>query len=227
MMPVQPPECSETRAALRWDGGLALRTVPGRGRSAEREAATDAARAALVDAGSRDPGDVERAADGRPLWPQGWTGSITHADGTALAVACRTAARAAVGVDLEVNGALASEDAWPVLSASEREILRSGVDPTWLWSAKEAAFKAWSHGTGGLLGPVDPTEIVVELRTGGDVDITPVGSLGRRVGGLSLEGRWGRVAHFVVVLCSLPARYGVQGIDEAACHHRGTPEHPG
>jgi len=69
-----------------------------------------------------------------------------------------------MGIDLEQAGALPAEDAALVLSAGERARLDSHPDPdalaTVLWSAKEAAFKAWSTALGGL-ADVDPVEIVV------------------------------------------------------------------
>lgn len=70
----------------------------------------------------------------------------------------------AMGIDLEQARTLPAEDAALVLSAAERLRLDSHPDPdalaTVLWSAKEAAFKAWSTALGGL-PDVDPVEIMV------------------------------------------------------------------
>jgi len=139
---------------------------------------------------------VGRAADGRPLWPPGTTGSISHAGRVAIAVA--GPAGRAIGVDLEIAGALPAVDAAEVLDDAEAAGI--GLDPwpdrlaTRVWSAKEAAFKAWSTALGGL-NDVDPRQIHVELVP--DVRVTATGSLAdrtRSVGpliGTSLErGSW-------------------------------------
>ncbi|MGW1677386.1 4'-phosphopantetheinyl transferase superfamily protein [Saccharopolyspora sp. NPDC002376] len=107
-----------------------------------------AASAALAAAGSADR-TVPRAPGGRPRFPPGFPGSISHTDQVAVAVVVPGAA--AVGVDVE------SADIGPrvtafVLRARERRTLLSPVGeytPRELFAAKEAAFKAIS-GTGAV-----------------------------------------------------------------------------
>ncbi|WP_251095858.1 4'-phosphopantetheinyl transferase superfamily protein [Streptomyces sp. Caat 7-52] len=100
-----------------------------------------AAAAALAAAGSADR-TVPRDPDGRPRFPPGFAGSISHTDRLAVAVVIPGAA--AVGVDIE-SAAIGPRMARFVLSRRERYTL---LPPVWertpreLFSAKEAAFKA-------------------------------------------------------------------------------------
>jgi 4'-phosphopantetheinyl transferase EntD len=142
-------------------------------------------------------------------------------------VACDVRSIGAVGVDLELLGALDLDDARVVLDRTElSEVTSSNLDPTILWSAKESAFKAWSHATGGDLDAVDPTDMHVSLTRGGGLDVTAHGPLATRVAPTRIAGRWIRAERFVVTICSLGARNGVHGGAGVACHHRGYPRHP-
>lgn len=89
----------------------------------------------------------------RPVWPAGISGSISHADGIAVAAAVQSEPPFAIGIDVERLspaldvGALADLIAAP----SELEILSSQRDGwsrqlqlTLLFSAKEAIYKAYS-----------------------------------------------------------------------------------
>lgn len=105
-------------------------------------------REALADLG--EPGGVlPRAEDGRPMWPEGVTGSIAHTRSHCVAVAARQAEVRAVGVDLEISETLEQplwrrictprEHAW-VLEHTSSERLR-GILVTLLFSSKEAVYK--------------------------------------------------------------------------------------
>jgi 4'-phosphopantetheinyl transferase EntD len=137
--------------------------VAGDGRASEHVAGRTAARRAFRRAGSPSLEVVGTEPDGRPTWPEGWTGSISHGAGVAVAAVSRTCRP--VGIDVERSGALALEEADLVLTASEVKLAAGASDPaaitTMLWSAKEAAFKAWSTAAGGLEG-VDPVDILIE-----------------------------------------------------------------
>ncbi len=157
---------------------LGVVAVSGPGREAARRAGRAAATIALRSLGSPTT-DVDRAADGRPLWPPGTIGSISHAGRIAMAVVASSGRP--VGVDVEVSGALSPADAQAVLDQSERLFVAGDHAPdrvcTRLWSAKEAAFKAWSTALGGLDG-VDPIDIHVEL--GAMLRVLATGDLARR-----------------------------------------------
>lgn len=115
--------------------------------------------------------------------------------GVAVAALAHQPPVVAMGIDLEQVRALPAGDAALVLSAAEQPRLGSHPDPdalaTVLWSAKEAAFKAWSTALGGL-PDVDPVEIMVvpddevsvAFATTGVVSsfvAHPTGALARRV----------------------------------------------
>lgn len=88
--------------------------------------------------------------DGVPVWPAGFTGSITHtADWCASALA-HTHDAAAIGIDIERLGRLSPALASRVMTSRERRAMldaATGQDAdiaaTVLFSAKEAAFKCW------------------------------------------------------------------------------------
>jgi 4'-phosphopantetheinyl transferase EntD len=104
------------------------------------------AHAALAKLGVPDA-PLGRAASGAPLWPEGIVGSITHTQGFAAALAGRTAAFTALGLDAERTGAMDEALAPRLFTAAEMAWL-SGQDgacrrhaATLLFSAKEAYYK--------------------------------------------------------------------------------------
>jgi 4'-phosphopantetheinyl transferase EntD len=105
-----------------------------------------AAAAALASAGSADR-TVLRHPDGRPCFPEGYAGSISHTDHLAVAVVVPGAR--AVGTDIE-DAAVGPRVARFVLSERERRLLlppAGAFTARDLFAAKEAAFKAM-NGTG-------------------------------------------------------------------------------
>ncbi|NQX87801.1 MAG: 4'-phosphopantetheinyl transferase superfamily protein [Halioglobus sp.] len=59
------------------------------------------AREALLAAGAGQPIQIASAGDRSPIWPHGWTGSITHCAGRALAAVARADRGRRLGVDVE------------------------------------------------------------------------------------------------------------------------------
>ncbi|MEV0125739.1 4'-phosphopantetheinyl transferase superfamily protein [Streptomyces sp. NPDC050703] len=127
-----------------------------------------AAAAALAAAGSAERA-VPRARDGRPLFPPGFTGSISHTGRLAAAVVVPGAE--AVGVDIE-SAVIPPRVAAFVLRERERRRLLAPAGPYTardLFAAKEAAFKAmncigtlgeflfWQIGLGGTGGELTAT----------------------------------------------------------------------
>ena len=112
------------------------------------------ARAALAQAGLFQAGGVmiARDEDGKPVWPEGFVGSITHTQGYAAALAARAADFAAVGVDAERVGGVTPELMPRLFDAAERDWLESldavrrPAMAAVLFSAKEACFKASAAG---------------------------------------------------------------------------------
>lgn len=124
---------------------------------------------------------VGRASSGRPVWPCGYAGSITHSPFEASAAVGETSEIRAVGIDSEsLDRAEAAEDIveW-CLSASERErhpqARTSASYAISLFSIKEAAFKCFcADGTepGSLrniaietLDPASGEFVVLDLRS--------------------------------------------------------------
>ncbi|MFM9994461.1 MAG: 4'-phosphopantetheinyl transferase [Phycisphaerales bacterium] len=85
--------------------------------------------------------------DRAPIWPEGITGSISHAQGLCVAAVARRADVAALGIDTEPAEPL-DEELWPTIAApDELDRLRSlspderGLHARLLFSAKEAVYK--------------------------------------------------------------------------------------
>lgn len=123
-------------------------------RRAEFAAGRAAARRALATLGLA-PAAIPMAADRSPVWPPGVAGSITHADGIALAVVARTSAHAALGLDAEPDEALPEDAAGEILLPEERDRCAAAPDPgraaRLVFAAKEAAYKAQHPLSGRLL----------------------------------------------------------------------------
>jgi 4'-phosphopantetheinyl transferase EntD len=165
---VTPLGAAVAQLAARAGVTAALAPVDGPGRLAQRAAGAHAAATALTAAGCAGGTVRGHADDGRPLWPEPFTGSIAHTDDDAIAAICRQGPSCtALGVDIELSGALGAADAQLVLDRREREVVGHGNRADWtatlIWSAKESAFKAWSTATAGGLDTVDPADIHVEL----------------------------------------------------------------
>ncbi|HJD83553.1 4'-phosphopantetheinyl transferase superfamily protein [Kitasatospora aureofaciens] len=115
--------------------------APPHGPAEQFTAGRRAAAAALAAAGSAER-TVPRARDGRPLFPHGFAGSISHTGRLAVAVVVPGAE--AVGVDIE-PAAMTPRMAAFVLREQERRLLLPPRGPHTardLFAAKEAAFKA-------------------------------------------------------------------------------------
>src|SRR5687768_10042260 len=106
---------------------IGLTAVAGAGRAADHAAGRAAVHLAFVRAGAT-VGDVGREDDGRPRWPEGWTGSIAHGDGLAVAAVAPLRTHRAAGIDVERAGALPPEDAAMVLGEGERRWIAAEPD---------------------------------------------------------------------------------------------------
>ncbi|MGY6501039.1 MAG: 4'-phosphopantetheinyl transferase superfamily protein [Acidimicrobiales bacterium] len=120
----------------------------------------------------------------------------------------------ALGIDIEVDGSLPLEDSLYVSSVDERRtavhVLGAGVGPAVMWSAKESAFKCWSHALDGDLGPVEPLDIEITLSDAAARRESGVfharcgtGPRTRHPSPLQIEGRWCRESGLVVTVCSV------------------------
>ena len=105
---------------------------------------------ALRAAGCADASPLAIASDRRPLWPAGYTGSISHSDGLAIA-AVSASPDIAVGLDVQgrLNAGQAEALAARIATADERRRLGAWPDPqlaiSVLWALKESVYKALSR----------------------------------------------------------------------------------
>ena len=110
-------------------------------RQAEFAAGRIAARRCLAALG-HPPVALPAGKDRAAIWPPGIFGSISHAGGIAVAVACKAGP---VGVDIEADAGL-EPDLWPVIcTAEELAALPESDRGRWVrhvFSAKEAVFKS-------------------------------------------------------------------------------------
>jgi enterobactin synthetase component D len=147
-----------------------LRSVPTR--QLEFIAGRISARTALRQAGLAEPPTVGMADDRAPIWPAGFVGSITHAAGSAWAVAAPMTLLRAVGVDLEGElTAQAMRDLAPQVMASGEAL---PVAPHWpatrlfslVFSAKESAYKCLAGFGAAELGFRDLRLAAVDFASG-------------------------------------------------------------
>lgn len=96
--------------------------------------------------------EIGRHAEGFPLWPEGWVGSLSHSAGWCAAGLARETVVRGVGVDVE-NPARMKPEMWAhIMTENERRELERrspggdanerGIAATAVFSAKEALFKA-------------------------------------------------------------------------------------
>ena len=113
-------------------------------------------RLALARLGVAATTPIERGEDRAPIWPRGFTGSITHTDTWCAAAVARLGELRSLGIDLESATPL-KEALWRrVCTPEEREWLRELPDPgrmgKVLFSAKEAVYKCQYPLTSQFLG---------------------------------------------------------------------------
>jgi enterobactin synthetase component D len=92
--------------------------------------------------------DIPMGADRCPIWPPGFVGSITHADGTVFAAVARAAQAQSLGLDAEkIMSRETALELAPILATSDEydRLLKSPWDhqllTTSIFSAKETIFK--------------------------------------------------------------------------------------
>lgn len=179
-----------------------------RGRACAREAlrragygAKGAARATGEAPVTEDPGFVEIPV-GRsrePVWPTGFTGSITHCDGLVAAVAARAGVVRGIGLDAEVDRPLPDGVPAQVITPGEG----AGAQDILRFSAKESIHKAVFPLTGVWL---DFLDVVVELSDGRFRARPAAGAAATTDELEGLTGRYARMGGLVVTVGWMPFR---------------------
>lgn len=112
--------------------------------------------------------EIPKHADGFPLWPAGWVGSLSHSSGWCAAAVAQTSGARGIGVDVE-NPTRMKPPMWThILTANERRGMEwfgaeeAAVRATAVFGAKEALFKTLSP-----LGRAVPGFLQVEIEWGG------------------------------------------------------------
>ena len=153
---------------------------------------------ALRELGVESAGAILRGERGMPLWPEGFTGSLTHTDGLRAAVAASTRHVHSMGLDAEPAEPLPDGVLRSIASDSEISMVqRLQADGyTWadrlLFCAKEATYKCWYPMTRRWL---DFDEAEIELRTDGSFTSR---LLARPAPVPLFEGRWVERCGYVV-----------------------------
>ena len=182
------------------------------GRSRKRHSEYLAGR--LCAAGALETGQLPaRDADsGRPVWPYGWCGSITHSHGQAAAVAAAQSDWKGLGLDmerlLETQRALRLHSA--ILTKDEQNWLNTGSDDsaprllTLIFSAKESLYKAINPLTGVYFGFQDAQ--VTEYRQDGQLTLQLLRDLSDEYrSGMEFSCLWTPFGHGMLTLVYLAA----------------------
>lgn len=145
---------AESTSAARMSPGRLQEFTAGRGH----------AKSALEQLGLHSP-EVAVRPDRAPLWPRGYVGSISHSGDLVLAVAARSTALRAIGVDLEPAVPLDSELLQRVCRPEELARLAMSGEPSLraklIFSAKESVYKCIAPHTRSFL-EFDEVEILFE-----------------------------------------------------------------
>lgn len=154
---------------------------------------------------------VGRARDRRPIWPQGFVGSISHTRDFAIAAVTSTQAASSLGIDAErtISPLLRLEIEARILSASEVLLAPSELSAeeflTLVFAAKEATYKT--------LNPLD--NVFRDFRDLELKELHPTGlfKVFDRKSTQSLYGKWKKFADLFVCEVSLAPKATLQIAD--------------
>src|SRR5207248_2715445 len=148
-----------------------------------------------------------RGSDRRPLWPDGFVGSISHSDLFCAAVAGRTDRYAGIGIDIDIDEAVSAPIRQMICRADEDDgfvhVEGRSIDATKLiFVVKEALFKAYYPASRNFLDFHD-VRIVISAHAGvfeaEIVRLTGPSLSGRRHYG----GRFSRIGNHLVAAVAI------------------------
>ncbi|WP_293768294.1 4'-phosphopantetheinyl transferase [uncultured Corynebacterium sp.] len=160
---------------------------------------------ALCELGVQDAPPILRGERGMPLWPDGYSGSITHTSGFRAAVVAPSDDVRSMGLDAEPSEPLPPGVLDAIARPSERpqleELRAAGIfyADRLLFCAKEATYKAWFPMTERFL---DFDEAEIDLRLDGTLTSY---ILARPTPVPCIHGKWMARDGFVVVSAVVPA----------------------
>ena len=151
---------------------------------------------------------IGRRPDGIAAWPRGIVGSITHSHGYAVAAAASDVHFRALGIDAEPHIAAADDVIARIAAPAERQHLSAMSlacpDVRWgrvLFSAKEAAYKAWYPL---MRTPLRFRDISVSFTTEGEFTAQIFPRFTSEYSTYSWTGRWA-CSEFVLTAVAVPA----------------------
>lgn len=154
------------------------------------------AKQALQRSGCVAIGELAIGGDRMPVWPGGFTGSISHSGGLAIAAAASGAEFVALGIDIQQRLAEERARALSAEIASDAEWSRLPADAASLaWCCKESFYKAWSKTIKGRIGFRD-IEIVGFNAQAGFADL-------RSNNGTSSRVRFTTFGEHTLALCAI------------------------
>lgn len=137
---------------------------------------------------------------GAPVWPEGVSGSISHAKGCCAAVVARVAEGESLGLDIEEVNRL-TEDIWEysfVRDEIEWLSRQGGEAQKWasvIFSAKEAFYKAQYPISRAWLGFQD---VVIEIKEQGEAfTVRLLVDVGKWKAGMEFKGKYGFFSGYV------------------------------
>ncbi|AZA13814.1 4'-phosphopantetheinyl transferase [Corynebacterium choanae] len=159
---------------------------------------------ALRELGISSPAPIEQGEKGMPMFPAGVTGSITHSAGLRAAVVAPQRTIASLGIDVEPARCFSDSILQHIASDSEQqqvwELQRAGLlyADRIVFSAKEAAFKAWYPIA---LRYLDFQEVQIDVRMNGTFVAYP---LLQDAPVPFIEGKWGVAHGFIMSSAMIP-----------------------
>ena len=181
-------------------------------RRREFTTARGCARSALAALGV-PPAPILTGERGRPRWPPGFVGSITHCAGYRAAAVARASDVLTTGVDAEPDEGLPAGVLDLVALPGERERLRglAAAAPGTCWDrllfcAKESVYKAWFPLTGRWLGFHD-ADITIDAAGGTfDVRLLAAAADDRGFPLAGFAGRWLAEGGLILTAVTVPGR---------------------
>ncbi|WEV52422.1 4'-phosphopantetheinyl transferase superfamily protein [Bifidobacterium sp. ESL0704] len=140
-------------------------------------------------------GPVLRSLDGRPIWPNGIAGSLSHCPSLTVAAVDFICRHAALGVDVEEDDPLPEPAFNAVFPQAQRESNKNltPLETKACFCAKEAVFKAY-----------DATKKIVDCRRV-SIRLEPNRMFHASIDDFHCTGQWRHIGHLIAAMTTVPA----------------------